>query len=105
MNIISDSDPIFMCKFRKALFETLGTRLSLSSAYNKRTDGQTEIMNRKIEEMIQCFVNYDWSNWDENVVDFEGSHNSSVQATTTFSPFYLSEVERRECSRSWQLWH
>ena len=90
MNITSDRDPMFMSKFWKALFETLGTRLSPSSAYHPQTDGQIEIMNWKIEEMIRCFVNYDKSNWDENLVDFEGAYTSSVQATTSFTLFYLN---------------
>ena len=47
-------------------------------------------MNQKTEEMIRCFVNYDKSNWDENLVNFEVAYNSSVQATTTFTHFYLN---------------
>ena len=90
LNIISDRDPIFMSKFWKALFQSLGTKLSPSSAYHPQTDGQTEIMNRKIEEMIRSFVNYDKSNWDEFLVDFEVAYNSSAHATTTFTPFYLN---------------
>ena len=85
LNNISDRDPIFMSKFWKALFETFGTRLSPSSAYHLQTDEQAEIMNRKIEDMIRCFVIYDKSNSDVNLVDFEVAYNSSVQARTTFT--------------------
>ena len=35
-------------------------------------------------------MNSDKSSWDENLVDFEVAYNSSVQATTTFTPFYLN---------------
>ena len=44
LNIISDRDPIFMSKFWKAIFETLG--ISPSSEYHPQTDGQTEIIWR-----------------------------------------------------------
>ena len=89
-NIISDRDPLFMSKFWTSLFKLLGTKLSPSSAYHPQTDGQSEIMNRKLEEMIRSFANFDKSNWDQYLVDFEVAYNSAVNATTGFSPFYLN---------------
>ena len=88
--IICDRDSIFMSKFWKTLFQMLGTKISPSSAYHPQTDGQSEIMNRKIEEMIRSFVNFDKSDWDKYLVDFEVAYNSSVNATTTFTPFFLN---------------
>ena len=88
--IISDRDPVFMGTFWKSLFSMLQTKITPSSAYHPQTDGQTEIMNRKIEEMIRSFTNYDKSNWDEYLIEFEVAYNSSVHATTTFTPFYLN---------------
>jgi len=66
--IICDRDPVFMGKFWKSLFSILGTRITPSSAYHPQTDGQTEIVNRKIEEMIRCFANFSKNNWDEHIV-------------------------------------
>ena len=34
-------------------------------------DGQTEIMNKKLEEMIRAFVNHKQDNWDEHLVEFK----------------------------------
>ena len=53
-----------MSKLWKTLFKYLGTKLAPSSAYHPQTDGQSEIANRKIEEMIRGFVNYAKDNWD-----------------------------------------
>ena len=53
--IISDRDPIFMYKFWKALFKSFKTKLTPSSAYHLKTYDQSEIVNRKVEEMIQAF--------------------------------------------------
>ena len=89
-NIISDRDPIFMSKFWKSLFKLLGTKISPSSAYHPQTDGQSEILNRKIEEMIRSFVGFDKKDWDKYLVDFEVAYNSSVHATTTFTPYFLN---------------
>lgn len=88
--IISDRDSIFMSNFWKALFTLLGTKISPSSAYHPQTDGQTEIVNRKTEEMIRAFVNFDKSNWDDNLIDFEVAYNSSVHATTSFTPYFMN---------------
>jgi len=88
--IISDRDPVFMSKFWKSLFHTLKTKISPSSAYHPQTDGQTEILNRKIEEMIRAFANYNKTNWDEYLAHFEVAYNSSIHAATSFTPFFLT---------------
>ena len=88
--IISDRDPIFMSKFWQTLFKSLGTKLAPSSAYHPQTDGQSEIANRKIEEMIRSFANFRKDNWDEFLVDFEVAYNSATNSTTLCSPFYIN---------------
>ena len=76
--IISDRDSIFMGKFWKSLFNLLKTRISPSSAYHPQTDGQTQIVNRKVEEMIRALSYYNKYNWDENLFEFEVAYNSSL---------------------------
>ena len=88
--IISDRDPIFMSKFWTSLFKMLHVKLRPSSAYHPETDGQTEVVNRKVEEMLRCFVNHHQSNWDLFLVDLEFAYNSAPHSTTTLSPFYLT---------------
>ena len=88
--IICDRDPVFMGLFWKAVFKALGTRITPSSAYHPQTDGQTEILNRKLEEMIRCFVSYDQTDWDKHLIHFEVAYNSAVHSATTFTPFFLT---------------
>ena len=88
--IISDRDSIFMSKFWDTLFTSLKTKLAPSTAYHPETDGQTEIANRKVEEMIRSFTNFRKDNWDEHLVDFEVAYNSAVHSTTLCTPFYLN---------------
>ena len=79
-----------MSKFWTELFSSLGTKLSPSSAYHPETDGQTEIINKKVEEMIRAFANYHKNDWDEHLVEFEVAYNSAVHSATLHTPFYLN---------------
>ena len=72
------------------LFERLGTKLSFSTANHPETDGQTERMNKLVEDILRAFVNHRQSNWAELLPFCEFSINSSQQASTGNSPFYLN---------------
>ena len=87
--IISDRDSVFMSHFWDAIFRKLAVKLKPSSAYHPQTDGQTERMNRKIEEMLRCYVDHHQSNWDLLLTHIEVAYNSAPHSTTTYSPFFL----------------
>ena len=55
-SIISDQDPIFIGSFWRELFRLSGTTLCMSTAYHPQSDGQTEVMNRTIEQYRRSFV-------------------------------------------------
>jgi hypothetical protein len=48
LEFIFDRDPIFMSKFWTTLFGMLRVKFRLFSAYHPETDGQTEVVNRKV---------------------------------------------------------
>ena len=54
--IVSDRDSIFIGKFWTKLFSSLGTRLAHSSSYHPPSDGQTEIVNKRLEGYLHCFA-------------------------------------------------
>ena len=55
-SIVSDRDPRMTSNFWKGLFENLGTRLNFSSAYHPQTDGQSEIANLTILDLLKAYV-------------------------------------------------
>ncbi|MGQ3348718.1 hypothetical protein, partial [Bosea sp. (in: a-proteobacteria)] len=54
--LISDRGPQFAGHFMHGYLRRLGTQSRLSTAYHPQTDGQTERMNRVLEEMLRSFV-------------------------------------------------
>ncbi|CAG8541143.1 7593_t:CDS:2 [Scutellospora calospora] len=63
--IVSERDPKFVSKFWKELFKLLGTKLHMSSAAHPQIDGQTEQVNRILEDMLRIYVNYRQDNWNQ----------------------------------------
>jgi hypothetical protein len=54
--IVFDRDPKFTSNFWKGLFNGFGTNLHFSIAYHPELDGQTERVNRVIEDMLKMYV-------------------------------------------------
>ena len=83
---VSDRDPRFTAAFFKELFALLGTKLQMRSANHPQTYGQTERMNRVVEETLRAFVNHQQTNWDEVLPVCHFAINNSCQASTGVSP-------------------
>ena len=90
VSIVSDRDARFTSVFWRALWQQLGTRLAMSTAYHPQTDGQTERANRTLEDMLRAYVSYRQTDWDKHLTAAEIAYNNSVQASTGFSPFFLN---------------
>ena len=54
--IISDRDRIFTSQLWKHLFTLQGTQLLMSISYHPQTDGQTEIVNKCLEQYLRCMT-------------------------------------------------
>src|SRR5215218_9042149 len=90
-SIVSDRDAKFTSKFWKSLFQTLGTKLAMSTAFHPQTDGQTEQTNRTLEDMLQAFTNYRQDNWDSQLAAAEFACNNAPNQSTGLSPFRLTQ--------------
>jgi hypothetical protein len=66
-NIVSDRDVRFMSSFWSEFFARVGTRLAMTSVYHPQADGQTERVNRVLEEMLRSYVGHLHTDWDREV--------------------------------------
>lgn len=88
--LISDRDPRFTSKFWESLWKQLGTKLAISTSYHPQTDGQTEIANRTLEDMLRSYVNNAQDDWDQHLAALEIANNNSIHASTGFTPFQMN---------------
>jgi RNase H-like domain found in reverse transcriptase/Integrase zinc binding domain/Retroviral aspartyl protease/Chromo (CHRromatin Organisation MOdifier) domain len=89
-SLLSDRDPRFTAHFWRSLWDQLGTKLTMSTAYHPQTDGQTERSNRTLEEALRAYVNWRQTDWDVHLSALEISINNARNSSTGFTPFYLN---------------
>jgi hypothetical protein len=89
-SLVSDRDSKFTSAFWIELQQALQTHLNMSSAGHAQTDGQTERANRTIIEIIRAYISPYHDDWDQTLIHAEFAYNSSINATTGYTPFFLN---------------
>ena len=89
MSIVSDRDSRFLGHFWRSLWKLLGTSLDMSSAYHPQTDGQTEVTNRSLGNLLRCLVGDSIKTWDGKLPQAEFAHRHAFNRSLGFSPFQV----------------
>lgn len=89
-SLVSDRDPLFVNHFWHKLFRLSGILLRMSSTYHPQTDGQTEVLNRVIEQYLRAFVYRRPGSWGKLLPWVEWSHNSSWTVGTGSTPYEIT---------------
>jgi hypothetical protein len=84
---VSDRDPKFTSNFWKGLFKGFRTNLNFSTTYHLESDGQTEWVNRVIEDILRMYVMDKPSKWEDYLHLVEFTYNNGYQALLNMSPF------------------
>ena len=100
-SLVSDRDPLFVSHFWQEFFKLSGTKLRMSSAYHPQSDGQTEVMNRIVEQYLRAFVHHQPSTWGRFLTWAEWSYNTSVHSATGMTPYEITFGKKPPCFRQY----
>ncbi|CAL1408143.1 unnamed protein product [Linum trigynum] len=87
--IVSDRDAKFLSYFWKTLWSKLGTKLLFSTTCHPQTDGQTEVVNRTLSQMLRAIIKSNIKTWEDCLPHVEFAYNRAVHSTTKYSPFEI----------------
>ncbi|MBW0471741.1 hypothetical protein O181_011456 [Austropuccinia psidii MF-1] len=99
--IISDQYPKFTSEFWTNLYEMFGTKLAFSTAYHPKTDGLTESMIQRMEDIIRRFCVYGMEykyhegythDWVTLPTEVQLAYNTSQNSTTGKSSSLVVKV-------------
>jgi len=65
----------------------MGTKLKFFTDFHPQTNGQTEVVNRSLENLLRCLVGEHLRNWNLILPTAEFPYNSSCNRSIGMSPF------------------
>jgi hypothetical protein len=77
-SIVSDKETKFVGHFWRTLWKNLGTDISFNSAYHPQTDGQTEVVNISLGNLLRGLVTEHHNQWDQILPQAEFAYNDST---------------------------
>jgi len=91
MHIVSDRGSTFVGKFMTEVMRLIGAKHNRSTAFHPQTDGQTERVNRVLEDMLRHYVGeIDHTEWDTCLPTAEFAINNSYHESIGTTPFRLN---------------
>ena len=90
-NLVTDRGSVFTSHFWTELMRLLGTKHAMTTAYHPQSDGQTERVNRVLEDMLRHYVgSLRHGDWDKCLTAAEFAINNSFHVSSGSTPFRLN---------------
>ena len=90
-HIVSDRGSTFVGKFMTEVLRLIGAKHNRSTAFHPQTDGNTERVNRVLEDMLRHYVGEsDHTSWDTCLPAAEFAINNSYHESIGTTPFRLN---------------
>lgn len=89
-SIVSDRDPRFTSAFFSELCKLWQVDQNMSTAFHPQSDGQTERVNRVVEDTLRSYVTGDQTDWYTHLPMVEFAINNSYHTSIRTTPFRLN---------------
>ncbi|GEM09853.1 hypothetical protein Rt10032_c09g3870 [Rhodotorula toruloides] len=90
--LVSDQDVRWRSQFWRSMCQSLGTTLSMSTAYHPQSNGKVERLHRDLNAVLRQYVDVSQNDWAEAIPFAQHALNSRTSSTTGYSPFELSRL-------------
>jgi hypothetical protein len=87
--IISDRGPQFASNVFNGIFDAIGVKHRMSTAYHPQTDGQTKRYNQELEAYLRIYCAYKPDEWSNKLSLAQLAHNARTHEAIKQSPFQL----------------
>ena len=84
--MVSDRYFKFLSHFWRTLWRKLGTSLLFSTSSHPQADGQTEVTNRSLGNLLRSYVGKNVKQWDLILPQIEFAYNRSMHRTVGKNP-------------------
>ncbi|CDJ49851.1 Similar to Transposon MAGGYgagandpolgenehomologues, related [Eimeria brunetti] len=75
--LVSERDPRFQSEVWSQLCSRFNLTRAMSSSYHPQTDGQTERVNRTLEQMLRTYIQADEREWEDLLPALELAYNTT----------------------------
>jgi len=88
--VVSDVDRTFTAQYFTDLYNYLGIKRYMSSAFHPQTNVQTERINQVIEAYLRSYYNYEQNDWAEMLAMAKFAYNNLKHLATKITPLYAN---------------
>jgi hypothetical protein len=87
--VLTDQGSNFLSKTMDSFYSQLGVKRKMTTAYRPCCDGLVERFNRTLADMLASYLLTGRNNWDDYLSHATFAYNTSVHASTGYTPHYL----------------